>query len=206
MALLESIDGWLSPDADFEAFFDLIWDIEKEGGAKGYGLDVWGRIVGVKRVLQAAPFTYFGFGEATDRTGFDQAPFYDGQPLTTNVALSDEVYRLLIFAKAAYNITDGSIPAINKILMGLFPNRGNCYVTDGHNAPRDLWFGFGEAGDRASFGSGPFMDSLLPSLPNNMTLTYVFEFVLQPFEIAIVTQSGALPKPVGVLANSRYLT
>lgn len=35
----------------------------------------------------------------------------------------------------------------------------------------------------------------------NMQMRYTFEFYLQPFEIAIITQSGALPRPTGVLAT-----
>lgn len=32
----------------------------------------------------------------------------------------------------------------------------------------------------------------------NMQMRYTFEFMLQPYEIAILTQSGVLPKPTGV--------
>ncbi|MDE1138205.1 MAG: DUF2612 domain-containing protein [Paraburkholderia tropica] len=35
----------------------------------------------------------------------------------------------------------------------------------------------------------------------NMQMRYTFEFYLQPFEMAIMTQSGALPRPTGVLAS-----
>jgi hypothetical protein len=35
----------------------------------------------------------------------------------------------------------------------------------------------------------------------NMTMTYTFRFVLTPVEAAIVSQSGVLPKPTGVLAS-----
>lgn len=34
-----------------------------------------------------------------------------------------------------------------------------------------------------------------------MEFRYVFEFALEPYEIAILTQSGAIPKPAAVLAN-----
>jgi Protein of unknown function (DUF2612) len=34
-----------------------------------------------------------------------------------------------------------------------------------------------------------------------MTMTYTFAFQLSPVELAIVTQSGVLPKPTGVLAS-----
>jgi hypothetical protein len=36
---------------------------------------------------------------------------------------------------------------------------------------------------------------------NNMTMTYYFTFLLTAVEAAIVSQSGILPKPVGVLAT-----
>ena len=75
----------------------------------------------------------------------------------------------------------------------------------GNNEVYEQPFGFYEAGDRANFGHGTFGD-LHPSLPGNMMMVYVFEFVLQPFEIAIVTQSGVLPKPTGVRATASYLT
>jgi hypothetical protein len=112
--------------------------------------------------------------------------------------LTDPVYRQLILAKAAFNITDGSTRAINAILMTLFADRGNCWVTDGRNVGPGS-FGFGEAGDRVGFGQGPFGDLLYSTLQGNMTLTYVFTFPLEPFEKAIV-QSGVLPKPTGVQA------
>jgi uncharacterized protein DUF2612 len=206
LALLEAIDEWISPDADLEQFYSLIWDIRPQGGAQGYGLDVWGRIVGVKRVLNVGTGSYFGFAEATDRTGFDQEPFYAGQPTTIGTVLSDIDYRRLIFAKAAYNITDDSIPAINAILMNLFPNRGNAYVTDGRNGAVGIFFGFAEAEDRTPFDQGPFedYDDQFPVGVGNMTMIYTFEFPMSALDVAIVLQSGVLPKPAGVRASISY--
>ena len=238
LALLQSIDEWISPDANLENFYSFIWNIRRDGGAYGYGLDVWGRIVNVKRTLATTSFgASFGFGEAGDRTGFDQANFYLGERATTNFTLTDEVYRLLIFARAALNITDCSIPAINAIMMNLFPNRGNAYVSDGANGEVGIFFGFGEAQDRLGFNTrdsdvratelgeeritesgeeritenlitdaslGPFQDLFAPPTRTNMSMIYVFEFELEPFEVAIVTDSGVLPKPVGVSATVSY--
>jgi hypothetical protein len=34
----------------------------------------------------------------------------------------------------------------------------------------------------------------------NMQMRYTFEFYLEPWEVAVMTQSGALPRPTGVLA------
>lgn len=199
MSLLTAINAWISPDANFEQFYNLVWNVDT---AEGYGLDVWGRIVVIPRVLTLTDTKVFGFAEAGDRANFGGGPFYVGELVTENFTLTDPVYRQLILAKAAFNITDGSTPAINAIMMNLFPNRGNAYVIDGANGPADLYFGFAEAGDRACFGEGPFGD-LRPTSPANMTMTYVFDFALEPFEQAIV-QSGVLPRPAGVSASAVY--
>jgi hypothetical protein len=200
-ALLQAINSWIDPNNFYEDFWNDVWNIDT---ATEYGLQVWGRIVNIPQTLTLEDFQTFGFGEAGDRVGFGQGPFGDDSgALTLNFTLTPDVYRSLILAKAAFNITDGSIPAINSILMNiLFPGRGNAYVTDGGNGIPES-FGFGEAGDRVGFGLGPFGDDL-PPRPNNMTLTYVFDFPLQPFEVAIVT-SGVLPKPTGVQAFWSYI-
>lgn len=129
--LLAAINQWISPDANYELFFSTVWNILT---ASGYGLDVLGRIVVAPRTVSAAPASVFGFYEATDRVGFGQGPFAEAyNPDTVTYALSDDAYRALILAKAAFNITDGSVPATNAILMNLFAGRGNAYVQDNLN-------------------------------------------------------------------------
>lgn len=160
------IEDWfqcLDITANLDQFYDLMFNVTT---AQGYGLNVWGKIVGVSRTLQISdPGDYFGYKEALPTSaGFNQAPFFSGNALTNNFDLTDSAYRTLIYAKALANITDGSIPSINHILMLLFPGRGNCYCTDGLD----------------------------------MTMTYTFMFTLTPVELAIIGQSGALPKPTGV--------
>lgn len=165
--LCTNMAQYIDQIANLDAFYDTMWNVDT---AVGVGLDNWGKIVGVQRVLKIpSGGRYLGFEEAGGATvdPFDQSPFYSGDNLTDNFYLSDESFRTLIFAKALANITDCSIMSINQILLNLFPNRGNCYVIDNED----------------------------------MTMTYQFEFLLQPVEAAIVEQSGALPKPVGVLAN-----
>ena len=166
--LIENMDECLDQTANFSSLFDLIWNVDS---AQGYGLDVWGRIVGVVRTLTVASGEFFGFSQQSPTVDTfgpgGSSPFYSGVALTNNYSLTDSAFRTLIFAKALANICDGSIQAINQILLNLFPNRGDCYVTDGEN----------------------------------MTMTYTFKFVLTPVEQAIVAQSGVLPKPVGVTAT-----
>src|SRR5580700_11922719 len=168
-SLLYSFAAALDQTQNFDRFYDNIWNITT---AIGYGLDVWGRIVGVSRVLYIPQGSgpWLGFAEADDpahEQPFGFGIFYSGEELTINYSLTDGAYRILILAKALLNITNCSIPAINQILQLLFAGRGDCYCTDGQN----------------------------------MTMTYYFNFVLTSVETAIVTQSGVLPRPAGVASS-----
>jgi hypothetical protein len=167
--LITNFFQYIDQQTNIDAFFDMVWNVDT---AQGWGLDVWGRIVGVVRTLHVQNAgNYAGFSEqgvgADDFSPGGLSPFYLGGPLTNNFALTDPAFRTLIYAKALANISDGSMKAINQLLVNLFPNRGNCYVTDG----------------------------------GNMTMTYTFKFALTPVEAAIVQTSGILPKPVGVSAT-----
>lgn len=161
--LIGNMDSYLDLTANLDSFYDLIFNVAT---AQGYGLDCWGNIVNVSRTLDVpGDLAYFGLKEAgIGANPFNTEPFFFGEQLTNNFVLADSAYRTLIYAKALANICDGSIPSINQILLRLFPNRGNCFVTDGLN----------------------------------MSMTYTFQFTLTQVELAIVAQSGALPKPTGV--------
>lgn len=130
--LISNFFQYLDQTKNFDAFFDDIWNIDT---AQGFGLDVWGRILGVSRVIRVVPEdTFFGFQEAgASSVGFGQASFFAGDPLTDNFPLSDAAFRTLLFAKALANISDGSIAGLNQLLLNLFPQRGNCYVADGED-------------------------------------------------------------------------
>lgn len=123
-----------------DEFYDASFNIITAFGA---GLDNYGRILQVSRVLQVSAATYFGFASAVPGvTTYGFGSFYSGVSLTTNVALSDTAYRVLLLAKAAANISDGSIKSINSILSGLFPGRGNAYVVDNQNMTLTYTFAF----------------------------------------------------------------
>jgi hypothetical protein len=130
--IITAFNAAMDMTENFDNFFDLIWNVLT---AQGYGLDVWGRIVGVSRTVQLpGNVTYLGFEEAgSSWTGFNQGGLYSGEGTTTNFNLSDDDFRTLILAKAAGNISDGSIPSVNAILLALFPNRGACFVQDNQN-------------------------------------------------------------------------
>lgn len=163
MVLLSAANEWLDPTKDIEAFYSLIWNVDT---AQGYGLDVWGRIVGVDRnVTISADPPYFGFRNGIeDWTPFNDEPFFDGQDVTNNFRLADDAFRTLILVKAMANIARTDAPSLNALLRRLFNGRGRAYVND--------------------LGS--------------MQMRFTFEFYLQPYELAILTQSGVLPHPTGV--------
>lgn len=130
-AIINNFNTYIDPTVDFNSFYSNVWDISQ---AVGYGLDVWGRILCIGRVITVSTdAVYFGSAESTTEVGFGQGQFYSAQPLTENYPLSDNAYRLLLMAKAMTNVCSGAIPAINQILLTLFPERGNIYCTDGED-------------------------------------------------------------------------
>ena len=139
--MIESFNAAVDPTQIIDNLYDMIWNVLT---ATGYGLDVWGRIVNVNRALVFSGSTsYVGFEEAgSSWTGFNQGIWFSGGGTTTNILLQDPDFRRLILAKAATNICNGSIPAINSILLNLFPLRGNCYVKDNLNMSMVYVFDF----------------------------------------------------------------
>jgi hypothetical protein len=168
--LIQSLNDNLDQTNNLNSFYSLIWNVNT---AVGFGLDIWGRIVGVTRVLAISSSALnFGFqdgltGMAADTAPFGQAPFYPGATTTTNYTLSDPAFRLLILVKAAANIAAANPATLNALLTQLFAGRGKAYVND----------------------------------YCNMTLRYTFEFYLLPYELAILTGGGVLPRPAGVGAT-----
>lgn len=128
--LIEGFSECIDPRADIQAFFDYVWNVHT---AQNFGLDIWGKIVGVNRSLQITPFPYnFGFDTPLDSfTPFNVAPFRNSAAnLEQKYVLSDTAYRKLILTKALANISSTTIFSLNKILNKLFPDRGRCYVQD----------------------------------------------------------------------------
>jgi len=127
--LIQNMNAYIDPSANINSFYNMAWNVDT---AEGWGLDVWGRIVGVSRVVQISQ-VYLGFGEAGRWNAYDfgEGIFYTPSAATTiPLTLDDSAFRLLILAKALANICVVSAPSINQILLNLFPGRGNCYVVD----------------------------------------------------------------------------
>lgn len=164
VGLIRNMNDYIDPRSDFDNFFEFVWNVET---ANDFGLDIWGRIVNIKRELTIpAAADYFGFEEALPGAyPFGEQPFFDGTPPASQTyRLGTEAYRQLILVKALANISSTTAPSLNQLLQNLFASRGRCYVND--------------LGD--------------------MRIRYTFEFLLTPYELAIVTQSGAIPRPAGV--------
>ena len=127
LTIIESANQSIDPSIDVDAFYNLIWNVDT---ARGYGLDVWGRIVGIDRVLKIPDEPEnFGFVEGQDYFPFNEAPFAGGDSVTSNYRLEDEAYRALILIKAAANISSVSYQVLNQLLQKLFAGRGRAYVS-----------------------------------------------------------------------------
>lgn len=97
--LIQNMNDYIDPSADIDNFYNYVFNIET---AQGFGLDIWGRIVGVSRIVLSNPV-------------------YE---------LSDANYRSLLLLKALSNISYSSAPSINQLLQNWMTGRGRCYVKD----------------------------------------------------------------------------
>lgn len=175
LELLASFDQWVDLTQFSSDFLTYVWNIDT---AVGFGLDIWGRILGQSRYIQIAqtPGDNFGFDigatPGTNWQPWNQAPFYGGQAGgTVSFALADEFYRKLLLVKAAANIASSDCPSINSLMRAMFGDRGRCYVGYDINAP--------------------------------MHIGYHFEFDPTPVEQSII-ESGLFPQPAGTLAQYIY--
>ena len=139
--LIDNVNQWISPDVDFYNFTNWIWNIDT---ARGFGLDILGRILGItRRFFVIQPDTYFGFDEnSSDYQPFNQAPFYNGANDSDAVILNDDNYRRVLLTKAFFNINPISALTINQALTMLFLGRGKCYVIDNQDMTVTYTFEF----------------------------------------------------------------
>lgn len=98
--LIQFMNENIDPSADIDNFYDFVFNVET---AQGFGLDIWGRIVGISRTVLTNPVTY----------------------------LDDDAYRSLILLKALSNISFASAPSINQLLQNwLGGSNVRAYVVD----------------------------------------------------------------------------
>ena len=119
-------------------FYNIAWNIDT---AQGVWLDYWGVWVGVGRYLNA-PDSGTYFGVASDSGTFNNSVFYNADLTTNTFRLTDDVYRRLILLKAFANISDCSIPTLNKILNIFFVGRGRAYAFDNEDMTITINFEF----------------------------------------------------------------
>lgn len=167
-ALIANMNEYIDPRVNMQAFYDFVWNVDT---AQGFGLDIWGKIVGVSRLLKIPANTKtLGFANTSfppDWAPFNQGTFFAGGGGGQAFILPDDIFRTLILTKALANIVATTAASLNQLLRNLFPGRGVCYVLDN----------------------------------GGMSMTFYFEFDISTAEYAILTQSGALPHPAGVQFN-----
>lgn len=178
--LIENMNTYIDPRVNMLNFYNLVWNVDT---AVGFGLDIWGRIVGVNRVIPIPGTTgSFGFDNVDNPPDWENfgsvgqpgtgGPFFAGEVSTGGFTLDDNAFRVLILTKALANISTTTAPALNQLIQNLFPGRGRAYVLD----------------------------------LGNMAMRYVFEFSLSTIERAILQNSGVLPHPAGVSVSIVVIT
>lgn len=195
MQLIDNMNQYFDPTTDFEEFYKNIWDIDT---ARGFGLDIWGRIVNVGReiTLIETP-TYFGFigGDTSTTVAFLAPPTTDtGYPYLAEPTVT--------------------IGAVTTDMVGFdqapFFNPG-VDITRTYQLDDDVYrtLILAKALYNISLSTPASINQLLRNLfPNRgkcyvrdeggMRITFVFEFLLKPHELAILEQSGAVPRPAAV--------
>ena len=119
----------LDPGKDVMLWYDSMFNPRS---AEGVGLDNWGRIVGIGRMLRILNTEFFGFS-FQGLNPMDQAPFWNDADAEGQFPLSDEAYRFLIFYKAMANIGQANMASLNAMLQLLIeeehgPNA--CFVLE----------------------------------------------------------------------------
>lgn len=127
-ALIRGMEQAMDPEPALEEWRRRALDVLT---ADGWGLDQWGRIVDIGRVIAlSGDDGAFGFMGSGLRP-FGQGTFHDaGHAATGTYRLADQAYRDLILLKAAANVSDCSVPSLNRLLARLYGDRGAAYVLD----------------------------------------------------------------------------
>lgn len=186
LQLLDSFDQWVDLSLFTEQFLSNVWDITT---AQGFGLDIWGRILGQSRYVQVVqvPGDNFGFNInaaiGTNWQPFNQAPFYNGAAGgTVAYALLDSYYRQVLLVKAASNIASCDVPSINALMRAMFGTRGKCYVGYDLALPMQIGYHFEFTPtnvERTIIESGLF------PIPAGMAVKYIYQqYTYSPFGFA----------------------
>lgn len=128
MSIITSLWDAIDPAKFTDVFYQLVMDIPNAGT---YGLDNWGRIVGISRTVNSVNPSgeYFGFDDGF--YPFNERPFSAPGSGTDTWELSNDAYRTLILLKALANIIYASAPNINALMRSMFSKPCYCLIT-GH--------------------------------------------------------------------------
>lgn len=209
-ALLAYSDQWLDLEQFTADFLTNVWDIST---AVGFGLDIWGRILGQSRYLQVTPTAddNFGFYANADASGsqpwqaWGQAPFYGGQSSgTVAVALADDYYRKLLLVKAASNIAKCDVQSINSLMRAMFGDRGRSYCGYSLDEPMNIGYHFEFTPTNVEQS---IIESGLFPTPAGMTPTYIYQtLTFAPFGFRTANSGTNTGFVVGWSQNPFYST
>lgn len=114
-----------------EGALDQVYGSYDVDTVPGEMLDVIGRIVGVARpILRAAEFDVFGYSGNDSYTNYNIAP-YIGDGEVIDAPLNNDLYRKLIKAKIARNISDGTADSIIQLLEIIIGVKVTALVSNG---------------------------------------------------------------------------
>ncbi len=122
--LIQNMNLYIDPRTDFESFYSFVWNVET---AQGFGLDIWGRIVGIDRTVNVP----------ADTPNPGMFAFTPGV-----YSMTDAEYRTVILAKALGNISNINAPSLNQLLTNMFEGSGRAYVLDMGSMTMRLTFEF----------------------------------------------------------------
>lgn len=126
MSIITSLWEAIDPQQFTDDFYTLVMDIPN---ANSYGLDIWGRIVGIGRTVNSVNPSgqYFGFIDGF--YPFNEQPFSAPGSGTDTWELGNDAYRELILLKALSNIVYATAPNINALLRAMFSGPCYCLLT-----------------------------------------------------------------------------
>lgn len=192
VAVVDAFAQRILPDADITLFFNEIFNIYS---ARGWGLDNWGRILGIGRIIQVSDNKVFGFA-GSGLQPFNQGTF-TSHGVTKAYALTDEAYRHLLLIKALANISSADAATLNVLLAQLFPGQTVYVLEVGTMAVRFVFEFFVKPFERAIFQvpglltRGAGVETKMYEIPKGSTFGFAGSG-LQPFNQGTFLRSGPI--------------
>ena len=151
IAILSAFAQGVDQTSNFDNFYTNIWNLPT---ATGYGLDLWGRILGISRSVPVdTAIGYFAFDDPVygfDNPGAPMVTPTSPATLTRQITLGDTDYKYLLMAKAALNIGQGTSAGIMNVLNTFFNEYESGVFTSEMNWPGPLTFNVCQSGNTLS--------------------------------------------------------